>query len=293
LQRQQAWLLPVPYFLLTFTLPEALRRIARRQQKLCYSFLFRLAAQATQQLAQDPRFVGGQIGMLGILHTWGRNLSFHPHVHFLVPGGGWDAEGQRWLPARKRFLLPVKALSRIFRAKFREALRRTPWFAEVPPAVWQQAWVVHCQPVGQGQQALGYLARYIFRVALSNHNLLQLDNDQVTFRYRASDTGQLRTCTLSALTFIGRFLQHVLPKGFVKVRYYGLFSPAQRQQLAAARQLLAEVQAAEPPHAADETHTGRPGNSSVAALMEGPDCPSCGRRMTRFRLLQPERGRPP
>jgi len=237
LLRQQELLLPVPYFLLTFTLPAELRPLARSNQKLVYNPLFRSAATATQQLSQDPRYVGGRIGMIGVLHTWGRNLAYHPHVHFLVPGGGMD-EHLRWLPTRHNFLLPVRALSVLFRAKFRDALKQTPLFDQVPRSVWQQSWVVHCKPVGDGKTALRYLAPYIFRVAISNRRILKLANGKVTFRYFASETGKPRTCTVSATEFIRRFLQHVLPKGFVKVRYYGFFAPGLRGHLLLLRQQL-------------------------------------------------------
>jgi len=225
LQRQQGLLLPVPYFLLTFTLPAELRPLALGRQKLIYNLLFRASAAAMQQLAQDARFVGGQMGMVGVLHTWGRNLSYHPHVHFLVPGGGVDEDG-RWRPSRHNFLVPVQALSVLFRAKFRDALQQTPFFDQVPPTAWQQSWVVHCKPVGDGQAALKYLAPYIFRVAISNQRILKMANGKVSFRYFASETGKPRICTVPALEFIRRFLQHVLPKGFVKVRYYGFFDQA-------------------------------------------------------------------
>lgn len=237
LLRQQELLLPVPYFLLTFTLPAELRPLARSNQKLVYNLLFRVAAAATQQLAQDPRFVGGQVGMVGVLHTWGHNLAYHPHVHFLAPGGGMDENG-RWLPTRHNFLLPVRALSVLFRAKFRDALKQTSLLDQIPPTVWQQSWVVHCKPVGNGQTALRYLAPYIFRVAISNRRILKLANGKVSFRYFASETGKPRTCTVSATEFIRRFLQHVLPKGFVKVRYYGFFAPGLRRHLPLLRQQL-------------------------------------------------------
>ena len=190
LEAQQDLLLPVPYFMLTFTLPAALYEIARSNQSLLYNLLFRVSAAATQHLAKDPRFVGGQIGLVGILHTWGRNLAYHPHIHYLVPAGGLAADTQTWLPARQDFLLPVKALSKIFRGKFRQALQKTTLFAQIPPKVWQQDWVVHCKPVGNGRTALKYLAPYIFRVAISNRRLVKFENDQVTFRYRATDTGE-------------------------------------------------------------------------------------------------------
>lgn len=238
LEQQHDLLLPVPYFMLTFTLPEAMRPIARSHQTLMYDLLFRTSAAATQHLARDPRFVGGQIGMVGVLHTWGRTLIFHPHVHYLVPGGGLAKDSPTWLPARQHFLLPVKALSPIFRAKFRDALRETDCFTAIPASLWDQDWVVHCQPVGNGQKAFNYLAPYIFRVAISNSRLVSCENDQVTFRYRDSSTGQSKLLTLEVFEFIHRFLQHVLPKGFVKVRYYGFLGPGTRPKLALIRQLL-------------------------------------------------------
>ena len=150
LEKQQNFLLPVPYFMLTFTLPAALRPLARSHQTLVYDLLFRASAAATQLLAQDPRFVGGQLGLIGILHTWGRNLSYHPHIHYLVPAGGLSADHRTWLPAHHHFLLPVKALSKIFRAKFQHALQKSGLANDIPASVWKQDWVVHCKPVGNG-----------------------------------------------------------------------------------------------------------------------------------------------
>jgi hypothetical protein len=236
-QQRQLWL-PVPYFLLTFTLPAALRLFALRHQKDFYHLLFTTSAAAVQKLARDPRFVGGQVGLMGVLHTWTRDLAYHPHVHYLIPGGGLAADGQTWLPSRKTFFLPVKALSILFRAKFRDALLKTEWFDQIPRKVWSQDWVVHCLPVGNGVAALKYLAPYIFRVALSNKRIHQLIDGQVTFSYRHSASKQTRFCTLSAEKFIQRFLQHVLPKGFVKVRYYGLFSPSKSSLIPTIRRLL-------------------------------------------------------
>jgi hypothetical protein len=241
LHRQKDLLLPVPYFMVTFTLPAGLRHLARSNQKLVYNLLFRASAAAAQQLARDPRFVGGQIGMVGVLHTWTRDLSYHPHVHYLVPAGGMSKDGRTWLPARKDFLVPVKPLSILFRAKFRDALKKTDLFALVPNETWQQDWVVHCQPVGNGMAALKYLAPYIFRVAISNNRILKLEDGRVTFRYTASGTGKTRHCTVTGEEFIRRFLQHVLPKGFIKVRYYGLFSSGNRHRLRQARKLLGDL----------------------------------------------------
>jgi hypothetical protein len=295
LEKQQDFLLPTPYFLLTFTLPSQLRRIARSHQKIFYDLLFRSSAAAIQHLAQDPRFVGGQMGFVGVLHTWGRNLSYHPHVHYLVPGGGLSSDGQTWLPSRKNFLFPAKALSPIFRAKFRDTLRQTDLFALVPPEVWQQDWVVHCKAVGDGVNALKYLAPYIFRVAISNHRIIKLENDRVTFRYRATDTGKLRTCVLPAIEFIRRFLQHVLPRGFVKVRYYGFFSHSRRRRLAELRQqlmsqfhplpVLTEVAEAELPSPDLSSDTMKDQHVML--------CPVCGHPMVRRILPRPLEWHPP
>lgn len=284
LEKQVNLLLPVPYFLLTFTLPAGLRRVARSNQTLIFNLLFRTSAAASQLLARDPRFVGGQIGMVGVLHTWGRNLAYHPHVHYLVPAGGVAADGQTWLATRKKFLFPVKALSIIFRAKFRDALQKTPCYTQVPAAVWKQDWVVHCQPVGNGQTALKYLAPYIFRVAISNNRIMKLADGRVTFRYRASETGQTKFSTLSAQEFIRRFLQHVLPKGFVKVRYYGFFGPGVRPRLAAIRKQLniGSASSPTPPEGANgETQ------AAITTANHAVSCPTCGRLMQLRQVLPP------
>jgi hypothetical protein len=152
---------------------------------------------------------GGQIGLVGVLQTWTRDLIYHPHVPYLVPGGGLSTDGQTWRHARNAFFVHVKPLSRLFRGKFRAALKQTDLFDQVPASAWWQAWVVPCQPVGTGEAALKYLAPYIFRVAISNHRIVKRENGQVTFRYQESRSRRTRYCTLPAEEFIRRFLQHV------------------------------------------------------------------------------------
>lgn len=294
LLKQQTLLLPVLHFLVTFTLPAELRQVARSHPKTVYNLLFRVSAAALQQLAADPRFVGGQIGMVGVLHTWTRDLNYHPHIHYLVPAGALAADGQQWLPSRAAFLVHVRPLSILFRAKFRDELKKTPWFAEIPPETWTKPWVVHCKAVGSGQAALKYLAPYVFRVALSNNRLVKIADDQVTFRYKDSETGKTRYCTLAAEEFIRRFLQHVLPKGLVKVRYYGLFSPGHRVRLTQARQLLgAQVMAPpslDPPPQSETT-------TEIASLVIPQEpilcCPTCGRPMRLLETLKATRCRSP
>lgn len=282
-QRPQAMLLPVPYFLVTLTLPEAWRELARSHQKLLYNTLFRASAAALHTLAPDPRFVGGTIGRIGVLHTWTRALHYHPHVHYLVPAGGLACEGRQWLPARADFLVPVKALAVVFRAKFRDALRQTPLFDRVPAAVWEQDWVVHGQPVGTGAQALQSLAPYIFRVAISNHRILTLEDGQVTSQDKDSHTEPTQVCTLRAEEFLRRFLPQVRPDHFVKVRYDGLLSPGHREALQTVRELLG---AQSPPSPlAEHARESTPATTTV-------HCPRCGHAMERVETLRPQNRSP-
>jgi hypothetical protein len=292
LQVQQELLLPVPYFFLTFTLPSQLRPLVRAHQKDLYSLLFQASAEAAQKLAQDPRYIGGQIGLVGVLHTWTRNLIFHPHVHYLAPAGGLHADGQTWLRARSGFFLPVRALSKLFRAAFRRGLQKLKLFDKVPTKVWQQKWVVHCKPVGDGQAALKYLAPYIHRVAISNRRLLSfedrgsMESSQVTFQYRASDTGHLKTCALSVEQFFQRFLQHVLPQAFVKVRYYGFFGASVRRKLAALQICLGK----QTHHSLESQLDSSPSAEKASSKIL---CPTCGLPMIFQRDLSPEQCRSP
>lgn len=280
LEEQKSLLLPVPYSLVTFTLPDELRAIARSHQKTIYNLLFRASSAALLQLALDPRFVGGRLGMVGVLHSWTRQLLYHPHVHYIVTGGGLTADG-RWRASRRDFLVPVKALSKIFRAKLRDELKKTELFAQVEARVWQKDWVVHSEPVGSGEQAFKYLAPYIFRVAISNHRLLKLEHGNVTFSYKESATDQLKSAKVTAAEFIRRFLQHVLPPRFIKVRYYGLLSPKHRQLLQRARLLLAAA-------------TGKLKSKHLKLIepLAPLRCPHCGGPLSLLSPLAP-RGRAP
>ena len=277
IEKQHNRLLPTHYFLVTFTLPSELRPIARSNQKVVYDLLFKSSAAALQKLAKDPRFVGGDIGMMGGLHTWQRDMRFHPHIHFIVPGGGLSPDRSQWLPSKADFFVPVEALSPIFRAKFRDALKKTDLFDYVPAEVWQKDWVVHCKPVGNGNSALKYLAPYIYRIAITNNRIEKLENGQVSFRYKNSDTDQWQTVTLPAFDFIHRFLQHVLPKGFVKIRYYGFLSPAKRNLLRVAKYLLAD--------------TGAP--QATSKPVQKHACPLCGAKLRLINSLPKSTRAPP
>jgi hypothetical protein len=285
LETQQELLLPVPYFLVTFTLPSELRDLASRHQRIMYNLLFRASAAALMELARDPRFLGAQIGLVGVLQTWTRDLRYHPHVHYLVPGGGLADDGRRWVTAKADFLVHVKPLAALFRAKLRAALRQTALWSELGAAAWHQPWVVDCRAVGTGGAALRYLAPYIFRVALSNKRIVKVADGQITFRYTSGQSGQTAYCTLPVQEFVRRFLQHILPKGFVKVRYYGLFRVGMRRSLTRLRSqlLLLQQQAVE----AMPAPAAREGNTPVVI------CPSCGEPMRVERVLLPHNRGPP
>jgi len=231
--------LPVPYFMVTLTLPHSLNALARSNQKLCYRILFQTSADALQAVALNPKWLGGEIGMVGALHTWERDMDYHLHVHYLVPGGGIDPETGEWVASHPKFLVPGSALRSVFRAKFRDALKAAApdLFAQVPPETWRTTWNVHCDPAGNGRHSLEYLASYIYRVALSNRRLVSMKDGNVTFSYKPYKK-PWRTMTLPALTFISRFLQHVLPQGFQKVRYFGFLHPSAKARFTALQQSL-------------------------------------------------------
>ena len=242
LAKQRAALLPCSYYLLTFTLPAELRPLARSHPKKLYGLLIKAAADALQKLARDPRYLGARLGILAVLHTWTRAMLYHPHVHMLVTAGGLSSDGSRWIPAKNpAFLVPVRALSIIFRAKMCAALNKARLLEHVPASVWKQNWVVHSKHAGSGDKVLQYLARYVFRIAITNSRIESIHDANVTFRYRNNRTQRLERATLSAVEFLERFLQHVLPRGFTKVRYYGIFSPHCRTQRDSAAALLPTI----------------------------------------------------
>lgn len=269
-------LLPCGYYLVTFTLPAELRSLARSHQRTVYDILLREAAAALQHLADDPRWVGGTLGILAVLHTWSRNLAYHPHVHLLVTAGGLTEDGEAWRkPAHSRFLVPGYALSKIFRAKVRDALQRESLLDQVDPAVFRKRWIAHLQHAGDGAHAAEYLSRYVHRVALTNDRIEAFDHGQVTFRYICSRTHQTRHLTLPVNTFIARFLQHVLPKGFQKIRGYGLFRPAATRPRERARHLL-QLDPALPPPPDTSPTTTQPADDKPS-VDRSRLCPACRR----------------
>jgi len=232
-------LLPCSYFLITFTVPDKLRPFFRCNQQAAYSAMFSASSEALKTLAEDKRFIGAQkTGFTAVLHTWGRQLQYHPHIHFIVPGGGMSKDGNKWLPSRPDFFIHVEPLSIIYRAKFRDAMKQAGLYDSIDPSVWSKDWVVHSKAVGDGRASLKYLAPYVFRVAISNARIVSCDNHQVLFRYRKSGSNRLRTMTIDAMEFIRRFLQHVLPHGFMKIRHYGLLSSNSSASIDKVRELI-------------------------------------------------------
>ena len=279
----------MPYFHVVFTLPPQLRGFAYHFQKPLYAILMKAAAEALIKVAADPHYVGGLIGVLTVLHTWTRTLTYHPHVHCLVPAGGVSSN-REWLSARQNYLVPVKALSKVFRGIFRDLVKKRMPELRVPAEAWKAEWVVYCKPAVQGiNTVLNYLGRYVHRVAIANSRILSIDDGKVTFRYQECGQTQWRTMTLAATDFIRRFLQHVLPSGVHKVRYYGLWAPANRRLLCQVQLLLA-VDESVPATLKSDSPTMTPSSSSL----EGAPCPRCekGALVCIGRLARRGRGPP-
>ena len=295
LQAREADLLPVGYFHVVFTLPAEIAAIAFHNKALVYDLLFKAASETMQVIAADPRHLGARIGITAVLHTWGSALTHHPHIHMIVPGGGISPDGERWVSARPAFLLPVRVLGALFRRLFLTRLlalhaasslrffgattpladRRT--FLRHLAPVRKKRWVVYAKPPFAGPEAvLAYLSRYTHRVAISNSRLLRFDEAGVTFRYkdyRRSGADRQQVMTLAADEFIRRFLLHGLPKGFHRIRHYGLLaSNTRKDHLERARQLLAA------PLAADEP--------PVEPQEPRPSCSYCGGSMVVIEILE-------
>ena len=292
-EKRREELLPLSYFHLVFTLPKELHHLVRAHQKTLYSVLMKAAAFSLMQLAADPRYVGGKIGILSVLHTWTRAMLYHPHIHCLVPAGGLTADGTSWLSTKKTYLVPVRALSVLFRAKFMHMAQKALPNETFPDSAWKTKWVIYCKPAAQGtDKVLTYLARYIHRIAITNNRIISIDQNNITFRYKDSQNHCWKIMTLPALQFLRRFLQHVLPQGFHKVRYYGFLSPKNRYQLRQIRQALLSEN---PKAHTNKTKNGGP-DHTAAAQKSAPTnlCPICSTGyLVVISLLQPRWRAPP
>jgi Putative transposase/Transposase zinc-binding domain len=299
---RQAELLPVPYFHVVFSLPGPIADIAYHNKAVVYNLLLKTAAETLITIAADPKHLGARIGLTAVLHTWGSALTHHPHAHIIVPGGGISPDGEHWTACRPNFLLSVGVLSRLFRRLFLEKLtaaykaRRLQFFADqaalAEPTAFQTRlaalrkieWVVYAKrPFGGPDAVLAYLSRYTHRVAIANSRLVAFDGERVTFKwkdYRAKADARYKLMTLDADEFIRRFLIHVLPDGFHRIRHYGLFANANRaNNIALARQLLGMPAA---PSSSDSD-----GAEAGHADEEWNTCPSCGGRMVIIETFEP------
>jgi len=266
LEKREAEMLPVRYFHVVFTLPQELRTIVRSNQKVLYAILMQAAADMLMKLGRNPKHIGGKLAILAVLHTWTRALEFHPHVHMLVPAGGLDKEGN-WRTTRKKWLVPVKVLSKLFRARFMKLAQKALSEVTFPQDVWEKDWIVYCKPpLTNSRKVLRYLGRYVHRIAIANSRIESMDNGNVTFRYQECATGMLKRMTLPAREFLRRYLQHVLPQGFHKVRYYGLLNPANRTTLQRVQLLLAPRCKRQPEKTTDTVST---------KVATGHICPCC------------------
>ncbi|MFO0589790.1 MAG: transposase [Polyangiaceae bacterium] len=242
IERQRQLLLPVRYYHVVFTLPEELRRLVRSHQRPLLSVLFQAAFESFAALCRDPHYLGADIGALAVLHTWTRTLEWHPHIHMLVPGGGLAPDGRTFVTVpsdRKRYLVPVRALSAGFRGRFYRLARRALPGVAIPHIPQDKRWVTFCKPAVQGaDKVLDYLGRYVHRTALSGKAIVAQDDETVTFLYRRSGQSARRAMRLPAAEFLRRFLQHVPPKGLHRVRAFGLLHPSHRPQLRRLQLLL-------------------------------------------------------
>lgn len=242
LHKQTENLLPTHYFLLTATLPEGLRDVARSHQRIVYKAMFSCAHAALKKLAKDKRFIGSdRIGYLAVLHTWGSMLQYHPHIHMVIPGGAVSKDGTQWLSSREDLFVHTGPFAVIFKAKFRDAMKKAKLFKKIDPGIWKQEWVVHSQSAGKGENSLRYLARYVFRVAISNNRIKSIENNAIKFTCKDRERKTWKTTTLEAMEFIRRFLQHVLPRGFMKVRHYGFLNPNSALSIERLRELISLV----------------------------------------------------
>lgn len=275
--RQKARLLPVPHHMVTFTVPSEFRAMFRSHQELCYDIFFRECAAALMDLARDPKLLGGDIGMTGVLQTWTRDLRYHPHLHFLVPAVALTADGIV-RPKNGDILVPVKPLAVRVRNRMREALKAAdfPLYCTASAQAWRRPWNVDARPVGRGDTAFGYLARYVQKTTLDSARITEVTDTHVSFAWIHRESGQRRVQTLEGGAFLHRFLQHVLPRGFVRVRHFGFLSAAAKARFARVRALL-----------------GAP--AAVAVIVPptpAPACPCCQRPMSFVSCHRPARGPP-
>jgi len=226
-QKQLEKELSTNYFMITFTVPEEIRDFFLNNQREAYSSLFKASSEAIKESTNKSKTLKGATpGFFGVLHTWGRQIQYHPHIHYVVPGGALNIKGKSWISSSKDFILPIFQLSKICREKFRKQMRTKGLLDLIPSEVWEKGWNVNIQSVGSGANTIKYLSRYVFKVAISDYRIIKVQNRRVYFRFKSTKTGANATTSLEVLDFIKRYLLHVLPTGFMKIRYYGFMNPS-------------------------------------------------------------------
>lgn len=276
--RQKARLLPVPYHMVTFTIPSEFRALFRANQELCYDLLFRESAAALSTFAADPQHLGGHIGMTGVLQTWTRDLRYHPHIHYLVPAGALTDKG--WIrPKNADVLVPAIPLAIHMRNRFRDALKAADFklYLTLPSKAWKKPWNCDLRPVGSGTKAMEYIARYVQKTALDSARIIRIDEHHVSYQWTHRESGEKRLTTVKGSEFLRLFLQHVLPRGFRRVRHFGYLSAAAKERYERLRRLLR----------AGDIVLILPETTAVC-------CAACGKAMTFLQAIrQRHRARPP
>ena len=269
--------LPVHHFMITCTVPAEFRDFFRSHQCFAYSALFQATSKAMTTLAAEPTYFAGDTpGFFGVLHTWGRQMQYHPHIHYVVPGGAFSSSDHSWHSCPDAFYLPVRVMSAKIKSHFFKLMQKADLLHLVSAHAWKKNWNVNSQSVGNGARSIRYLSSYVFRTAISNHRVITLDNQRVRFRYTDTKSGINKTMNLSAFEFIRRFLQHVLPTGFMKIRYYGFMHPSTKIPVKLAVALL------------EALFTVLPLKATASEIPATPRCEYCNGIVKFVRFIQPK-----
>ncbi len=270
-------LMPVHHFMITCTVPAEFREFFRANQRFAYSALFEVTSKTITSLASEPTYFSGDTpGFFGVLHTWGRQMQYHPHIHFIAPGGAFASSDHSWHSSPEAFYLPVRIMSAKIKSRFFKLMQKADLLHLVPTDAWKKNWNVNSQAVGSGARSIRYLSSYVFRTAISSHRVLDMRNERVRFRYTDTKSGTNKTMNLSAFEFIRRFLQHVLPTGFMKIRYYGFMHPSTKIPVKLAVTLLEALFAV------------RPEKKTCVETSGVPCCDQCNGIIRFVRFIKPE-----
>lgn len=274
-------LMPVHHFMITCTVPAEFRDFFRSHQRFAYSGLFQATSKIMTSLASEPTYFSGDTpGFFGVLHTWGRQMQYHPHIHYIVPGGSFSSTDHSWHSSLEAFYLPVRIMSAKIKSYFFKLMQKADLLHLVPAGAWKKNWNVNSRPVGNGARSIRYLSSYVFRTAISSHRVISMENEQVIFRYTDTKSGVNKTMSLSVFEFIRRFLQHVLPTGFMKIRYYGFMHPSTKIPVKLAVALL------------EALFEVRPQKRATTELSAIPCCERCNGIVRFVRFIKPSAALP-